>query len=116
MIYPIISLVGFVAYLRAPVKIPTLILPDDDWSIPFAYTIARETVHPGICNVSPVMYQQAVYNLATDIVINVAQDQPDRDELQKKRKEYKIDGFIPGVIQSSSNAGTAESLLNPEVF
>jgi len=112
----IISQAGFLAFIRSPVNIPPIILPDDDWSIPFAYQMATEMVNTTLCRVSPFMYQQAVYNLGMDVLINVAQDQDGRTVFKDKRKEYKIDGFVPGVISTSSNAGTAESLFNPDVF
>lgn len=112
----LVTQAGFLAFIRSPVNIPALILPDDDWSIPFSYQFSLETVRREICHFSPFMYQQAVYNLGTDVLINVAQDQDGRDELKKKRKDFKIDGFVPGVIQNSANAGTSEGMLNPEVF
>lgn len=111
-----ISQTEFVAFIRFPVNIPPIILPDTDASIPFAYQMAVDTVHLGFLRVSSGMYKRAVYNLGVDILINVAQDQPNRNELKEKRNEYKIHGFVPGVISTSSNAGTAESLVNPEIF
>lgn len=116
MIVTPISQADFLAFVRSPVKIPALILPDDDPAIEFAYDMSVDTVGLALLRVSPGMYKRAVYNLGVDILINVAQDQDGRNEFKKKREEYKISGFVPGVISSTSNAGTAESLLNPEMF
>ena len=113
---PQTSPAGYLAWLRSPVDISTVILPDDAPIINQSYYMAVGMVHPGICRVSPWQYQHAVYNLATDILINLAPDQPGYEVFKETREKYKIHGFVPGVIGSSSNAGTAESLLNPEVF
>jgi hypothetical protein len=48
------------------------------------------------------------------MLINVAQDQPGFEFFKSLRKELNINGFVSGVVQSSSDEGTSVSLVVQE--
>lgn len=77
------------------------------------------------------IYALAVYNLAADNLLNYAHDLPDADIVEGSgdpddpanpglpffawtRKQLNINGFVPGVIESSSDNGTGNSLVVQE--
>ena len=98
--------------------------------IAIAFQVALEIVNPALALVgAPYIYPQpggvpaqsmlytfAVYNLAGSNLINYAQDTPPSTYFTDLRATLKIGNFVPGVISSSSDEGTSQSLLNPEVM
>lgn len=125
MSQPMVTLAGYQTFLNNYVKIPTYALPSNSPSILMTLAIAEATVNPAICiaNGSPNsslgytgdgLYQLAVYNLATDFLINFAQDQPGQDYFTQLRKSFTINDFVPGVISASNDESTGETLLTPE--
>lgn len=72
------------------------------------------------------IYEFAVYNLAASNVINYAQDQPNAPIYAQSppgvdlpffayiRKNWEIFGPVGGVIQSSSDVSTSESMVIPD--
>ena len=64
---------------------------------------------PGLPPVS--VYVTAIYNLAASLVINFAQDQSGRKFFEKLRAKFNINGFVSGVIQSSSDEGTSNTMV-----
>jgi hypothetical protein len=52
--------------------------------------------------------------LATDNLINFAQDQAGQCYFVDLRASFKINSFVPGVITESHDESTGQSLLNPE--
>jgi hypothetical protein len=61
-----------------------------------------------------IMYNLAVYNYAADRLINFAQDQNGQTWFEKTRKECQLNSQTVGVIASSFDQGTGQSILNPE--
>lgn len=59
-------------------------------------------------------YILAVYNCAGHIQITITPDQPMRTDLEKLRKQFKLLDPYNGVVESSSDQGTAESLAIPD--
>ena len=115
------TLSDFQTFITSVMGISTSVLPSNSpvitWSFDFAYDwVAQElsglTAQPG----SWTMYQRAVYNLAADTLINWAQDTPPSTYFANLRKDFGCNSFVAGVIQSSSDEGTSESLLVPEAF
>lgn len=104
----------FTAFLRSPVGIDPLFLPDTDPVISTAYTVAISLVNQALMIPSQNLYNFAVYNLGADFVINWANDQPNRTFFYDLRKSLNIELFVPGVVSSSGDQGTSASRLNPE--
>lgn len=94
--------------------IPTNILPDDSQDLVNAYNWAVTVVSLDLATISPTAYQQAVYNLGGDTLINWASDQPNQTFFQTQRDNYKIFNFVAGVLSSTSDSGTSQSMNNPE--
>jgi hypothetical protein len=134
------TLAGFLVFIREGMGISSTILPDNDPSIPLAFAVALAIVNPAL-QAMPIpssdaagvslnsggltIYTFAVYNFAADRIINFAQDQPNAEPVkgsgdpglpffQWQRKELNINGFVPGVIQSSNDETTGESFVVQE--
>lgn len=114
------TLAGFTAFLRGVAGIEQINLPNSSPAIPMAYIYAKEIVSLQIEQVSCPLYDLAVYNLATDYLINWAPDPIaggcSPGFFTKLRESYKITAFVAGVIASASDESTAETLVVPESF
>lgn len=133
---------GFLSFVRVTMGITTAQLPDNSMWIDVSYAVAVAIVNQDLASV-PVpqqdsagvalnpgvdsMYTLAVYDLSADNLINFAQDvqgappvegsgSPGLPFFAWQRKQLNINGFVPGVIQSSSDQGTGNSLLVPDAF
>lgn len=104
---------GFLVFIRAA-GITTAQLPDASPDIDAALALSLAIVYEGIQIASTLMYENAVYNLGLSNLIEFATDQTGQTFFKDQRGIYNIDGFVPGVISSSSDEGTSQSLLNPE--
>jgi hypothetical protein len=71
-------------------------------------------VNTFISSVSPILYVQAVYNLATDILFNIAQDTAQSTYFTDARTKWNIYGFVAGVVNTASDNGTGDSLVVPD--
>jgi hypothetical protein len=132
MVVPQPTVAGFIAFIRAVVGITPDILPDDAPVIVMALSVATAIVNPAL-RIVPVpgsflpeatktsIYVLACYNLASDNLINYAQDLPDAPPVQGSdpptpffawtRKQWNINGFVSGVVQSTSDEGTSVSMV-----
>lgn len=108
------TLAGYLDYLRNIVGITTTYLPNNSPVIASSYDIAIEIVNLQLADISSNIYTLCVYNLATDNLINFAQDQPGQCYFVDLRASFKINNFVPGVITESHDESTGQSLLNPE--
>lgn len=117
------TLAGFTDFVRNVVGVPTSALPVDSPWIEFSYDLALEIVNLQLCRASPEMYVQAVYNLGADDLFNFAQDVTpltpfetpgNNDQLPYFayfRSTWKMNDFVAGVVQSTSDEGTSVTLL-----
>lgn len=108
------SLAGFITWARTAIGVTTAQLPDDSVWFVYAYNVAIEIVYTQINCVSPTIYTLAVYNLAGDNLINFAQDVPPSTFFADARKNFLIYSFVAGVITSSADQSTSQSLGVPE--
>lgn len=114
------TLAGFTAFLRGVAGIEQINLPSSSPAIPMAYVYAKEIVSLQIEQASCPLYDLAVYNLATDYLINWAPD-PIAGGccpgfFTKLRESYKITAFVPGVVSATADEGTSSSFVVPEAF
>jgi hypothetical protein len=107
---------GFVNFVRMGMGIGTDNLPDDSIWLVYAYNVAIAVVNLGLAAVGGPIYMLSVYNLAADNLINYAQDTPPSTYFADLRKFYKIGSLVPGLIQSTSDQGTSESLMIPDAL
>jgi len=113
------TLAGFVWFIQTVMMIGENYLPIDSPVIQFAYDVAIAIVNPQFQSVpspstSPSVYAQMVYNLAGDTLINIAPDQPAQTFFENLRTKFNCLGFVGGVIQSSGDESTSESMVVPE--
>jgi hypothetical protein len=119
------SLAGFITWFYQNTGIPTDVIPADSPYFGYGYGTAINTVNPQIAQVPGPFFTQAVYNLATDWVINWAPDPsppvpyPTKNRYNLPymaflRKQWNLSGFTPGVVQSTSDVSTAETLVVPK--
>lgn len=111
-----ITLAGFVTFIRDVMGITTTDLPDASPVIAVAYTLSVETVLLELLQVSPPMYEIAVYNFGGDFILNWAPDAPPSTYFTDVRKEMDLNSFVAGVIASTADEGTSESMLVPDFF
>lgn len=107
------SLAGFQWFLTNIVSIPSTALPATAPVIAFAFESARATVNRFIQQVSPFKYNEALYNLATDVLINYARDTPSTQPplyWADLRKSFNIGTFAAGVVANASDEGTSAAL------
>lgn len=108
------NITDFIAFLRTAARIDPAYLPDNSTTITIAFEIAMGVVHTFLMAAGQPFYCLAIYNLGADRVINFAPDQQDQTYFADLRDKLGIDDFIPGVIASSNNISTGQSMLNPE--
>jgi len=115
------TLAGFIAFIANVMAIPTGALPTNSPIIPVAYNIALEFVNsalaavPAIASV-PSVYALAVYNLAGDRLVRFAPDIPPQTYFAELRKSLNLSSFVGGVISSTSDNSTSETLVVPDAM
>ena len=110
------TLAGFTTFIANNMGISTTVLsPSSEW-VGWAFSYALDIVSPTLGCVSSLIYALAVYNLAGDFLVNYAPDSPGQCYFGDLRKQYKLAGFVPGVVQSTSDNGTSTSLLVPDAL
>lgn len=108
------TLAGFLFFIRNEMQIPDAALPDGSPYIEFCYEVAIDTVNRWLNCVSPLIYAVTVYNLAADRLINFAPDQTGGTFFADLRSKWKLNSFVAGVIQSTADESTSESMLVPD--
>lgn len=94
-------------------------LPDNSPSITYAFNTALLIVNPALRSVAmpcfagdpPIsLYNQAVYNLAADNLLNWAIDPSGQNYFERTRAELKIANWQAGVVSATTDATTAVTL------
>jgi hypothetical protein len=108
------TLAGFLTFIRNAAGIPTSALPDDDIQITYAFNVAIELTLLELQQVSTTIYMLAVYNLGVSNLINWANDQAGQTYFADLRKSLDITAFVGGVVSSTADVSTSETLLSPD--
>lgn len=122
VIVPPPTIAGFLAFLSAIVQIPATALPASSPYPALAFDNAVALVNTSINVASPLIYTEAVYNLATSNLLNFCPDQVGvvyKDDLgffAYIRNKWDLTSFIGGIITSTSDEGTSESMTVPDYF
>lgn len=114
------TVAGFTVFVRDVMGIGTQYLPNNAPILTYAMNVALATVNlqltalpAGIAGYwSP--YELAVYNLAGDRLVNYAPDQSGETYFMNLRKELGLLSFVPGVIASSYDESTGQTLTVPD--
>ena len=114
--------------------IPTAALDPNSQAVSDAYQTSSSWVNEQLSCIGtnqfmggPSLYAIAVYNLGGDLIINYAQDaannpyiypgsNPPTPYFQWLRQKFKINDFLTGVVTSSSDEGTSQSLIVQEAM
>lgn len=131
------TLQGFKEWVRLFMAVPTSVLPDDSVWFDWAYEVSLAIVNPQLAvaagplypGLPPItspggatpIYALAVYNLGGDNLVNWVVDDPSLDPpldtyWADLREKWNINGFVGGVIQSSADETTSQSMVVPEQF
>jgi hypothetical protein len=108
------TLPGFMDFIANHMNISTTALPSTSPWIGWAFNYAQEIVSPTLGCVTTILYALATYNLAADFLVNFCPDSPGQCVFATLREMYRINSFVPGVVQSTSDNGTSTSLLVPD--
>lgn len=104
---------NFVLWIRQIMGITTDNLPDDSPYIIMAYLISSQTVNTYLNLASPILYNQAVYNLGGDILVNITQDVSPSTYWSNMRTTLGTNSFIPGMINATNDEDTSAAILTP---
>lgn len=120
------TLAGFVTFIQTVMQVPATAIPSPatDPNVALCYNIAVDLVNSAIAQVSGDMYILAVNNLAASNLVNyypdpigapnVAGSSPAAPFFANLRNMWKLNSFVAGVVNSSSDEGTSQSLEMPE--
>lgn len=135
------TITGFISFIQFEMEIDASRFGVAGYGAPVvrrSYNVSVMTVNKGLQAIDcpdddptqPTMYAYAVYNLGGDRIINYANDPPGAPIVPGTnkpdgpgltyfnwlRKQFNISGFVPGVISSSNDESTGQSLLVPEAL
>lgn len=99
---------GYIAFLRNYAGVPETALPDDSEIITYVLCSARDFLKTGMgLERSPIVYTRTLYNMATSLLLNYAEDQPGQKFFQQLRDHYKLNELHTGIITSAADQGTS---------
>lgn len=113
------TLSGFAAWTQTAMGVPAPVITASYQFVTWAYEIAIDIVSLDLNLASQAVYTLAVYNLGGSNLINYGQDlapPPNATYFADIRAKWKINSFVPGLIQSTGDASTSESLMIPETL
>jgi hypothetical protein len=117
------TLAGFTTWVYTVMGVPQAVVPPGCDALANAFAVAQALVNPMLANAPDPIFMLATYNLAGDNLVNWAPDVPGQvyptnnpDGLlyfAYLRQQWDLTGFIPGVVNSSADEGTSQSLTVP---
>ncbi|ECI3575405.1 hypothetical protein DL095_10900 [Salmonella enterica subsp. enterica] len=99
------ELAGFILFIRNTMGVNADALADDDPAISLSWSMSLDWVNRQIACISPVLYSQAVYNLAASFLLNFGSEVA----FGPVRKKLGINNFTAGVISASSDESTSQT-------
>lgn len=114
------TVAGFVTFVRDGMGISTAVLPDNSPYINYAFNASMANVSLQLTTFPAGVagfwtpYEMAVYNLGGDFLINYAPDQTGQTYFADARKAFGCLSFVAGVVASSYDEGTGETLATPD--
>ncbi|MEK7916636.1 hypothetical protein AAB988_29470 [Burkholderia contaminans] len=94
--------------------VPPADLPTNSQYLQWAFTMAMNLALQSPCSVPAIVYVLAVYNLGMHRLLKVAQDTPPSTYFATQRAAFKLMAFVGGVVQSSADQATSNSLVVPD--
>lgn len=99
------ELAGFILFIRNTMGVNADALADDDPAISLSWSMSLDWVNRQIACISPVLYSQAVYNLAASFLLNFGPEVA----FGPVREKLGINNFTAGVISASSDESTSQT-------
>ncbi|HFG9917837.1 TPA: hypothetical protein ACGHLE_004496 [Salmonella enterica subsp. enterica serovar Warragul] len=99
------ELAGFILFIRNTMGVDADALADDDPAISLSWSMSLDWVNRQIACISPVLYSQAVYNLAASFLLNFGPEVA----FGPVREKLGINNFTAGVISASSDESTSQT-------
>lgn len=103
------NLVDFISMIRNEIGIQASLVPDTFPAFEASLAYATHWVIRSLQSVDNCLYLRAVYCLASDRLINIAQDPSGTNVFSTIRSNLKITSFTPGVIAASADESTSQS-------
>jgi len=100
----------FILFCRNVAGITTTVMPDGDPGFDYAYAFALQWIPQTLNCVSGVMYTAAIYNWGVSLLIEFQQDQVGQTFFADLRKQFGTSNFVPGVISTTADQATSDSL------
>ena len=120
------TLEGFTQWIYTFMGIPQAACPPTQEWIAFSFYTAVATVNLWLQRLPGPIYLRAVYNLAGDLLVQSCPDEPGEEYPTDNpdglgyfaylRKAMDINGFLAGVIESSADESTSQSMKVPDQF
>lgn len=110
------TLAGFQDFVTNQMQVPTTALPVGSQALTDAYCVAMEIANDVMAMVAPTIYTLMVYNLAGDALVNFAIDIPPSTYFAGLRSQFNINSQVNGIVSASSDEGTSQSLMLPDLF
>jgi len=109
---------GYINWIRQIMGVDSSIIADTSPYINWSYEISYEIVNVLLDYASPILYTQAVYNLAGDYLVNLAQDDPtlsppNNTYWKDLRQTFGSNSFIPGLINAANDEDTSAASMIP---
>ncbi len=104
------TLAGLTAFARGPAAIPQTAMPDGDPGFADALAFALEWIPQWLLCASATLYTAAVYNWSISLILEFQPDQAGQNFFKTLRDAYKVNNFVPGLVNSASDNGTAGSI------
>ncbi len=99
------ELAGFILFIRNTMGVNADALADDDPAVSLSWSMSLDWVNRQIACISPVLYSQAVYNLAASFLLNFSPEVA----FGPVREKLGINNFTAGVISASSDESTSQT-------
>ncbi|EDE6352142.1 hypothetical protein [Salmonella enterica] len=99
------ELAGFILFIRNTMGVNADALADDDPAVSLSWSMSLDWVNRQIACISPVLYSQAVYNLAASFLLNFGSEVA----FGPVREKLGINNFTAGVISASSDESTSQT-------
>lgn len=104
------ALSGFTTFCRNVAGINTDVMPDGDPGFQDALTFALAWVPLQMQCMSGLLYTSCVYNMGVSLLVNYQPDQDGQTFFKNLQSTWKVSNFVPGVVTTTSDNGTATGL------
>lgn len=110
------QLAAFQDFITNTMQVSVGVLPSASPVIVTSLSIALEFVNQQINIISTDLYTLALNNLAADLLIRWASDQPGQNYFANARTAFGLNTFMTGAVSGSKDESTSVSLKMPKFY